>query len=45
MSRARSAGESKIAGMQEALAYAHSDLSRATTHTISVSEYVDVKAI
>ena len=45
MSRTRSAGESMIAGMQDALAYAQGDSSRGDAHRLRVPQKIDVKAI
>ncbi len=45
MSAARTAGESIIAGMQDALAYAQGDLERGQARTVSVPDTIDVKAI
>lgn len=45
MSSARTAGESIIAGMQDALAYAQGDQTRGTPHTVTVPDTIDVKAI
>ena len=45
MSRARRAGESIIAGMQDALAYAKGDSNRGRAQTIRVPESINVKAI
>jgi putative transcriptional regulator len=39
------AGESIIAGLQDALAYAHGDTSRGHAYTVQVPARVDVKAI
>ncbi len=45
MSAERTAGESIIAGMQDALAYAQGETQRGQTHMVSVPETIDVKAI
>ena len=39
------AGESILAGLQDALAYAQGDTTRGPSHTVRVPETVDVKAI
>jgi putative transcriptional regulator len=39
------AGESIIAGLQDALAYAQGDTSRGQAHTVRIPARVDVKAI
>ncbi len=45
MSAERTAGESIIAGLQDALAYAQGDTERGQAHIISVPDTIDVKAI
>lgn len=45
MSAARTAGESIIAGMQDALAYVQGDTERGQAHTVAVPDTIDVKAI
>lgn len=39
------AGRSILAGLQDALAYAHGDTTRGQTHTVQVPATIDVKAI
>ena len=45
MSQARTAGESIIAGMQDALAYAEGETGRGKATVVSVPDVIDVKAI
>ncbi len=45
MSIERTAGDSIIAGMQDALAYAEGDTERGQAHTVCIPDTVDVKAI
>ncbi|WP_089941650.1 helix-turn-helix domain-containing protein [Candidatus Entotheonella palauensis] len=45
MSAVHTAGESIIAGLQDALAYAQGDMERGQAHTVCVPDAIDVKAI
>ena len=45
MSAERTAGDSIIAGMRDALAYAQGEAARGEAHVVSVPDTIDVKAI
>lgn len=45
MGAERTAGDSLIAGMRDALAYAQGDTERGQAHVVSVPDTIDVKAI